>query len=170
MLQLLLICELGFSDNLWYTGSNIVNHHFIMFAWLISFFIPTTIIIMYSHWDQFLMPPSACLLLAIIIILPIWNCSPFFDHYVLVNYLLLNTYLNMDYPIFLFFSITLLLIGPYLNAWSGVLLICFLLWMYTAYAIVAIQSSSINPTYINNTFISYILSYYLFPPLSIVHT
>ena len=133
MLQLLLICELGFSDNLWYTGSNIVNHHFIMFAWLISFFIPTTIIIMYSHWDQFLMPSSACLLLASIFF-AIWKCSPLFDQYVLVNCLLLNTYLNTDYPIFLLFFVTLLLIGPYWTAWYDVFLICFLLWMYTDYA------------------------------------
>ena len=70
--QVHLMCGLIFPDNLSYTGYIIFEHSLVIFAWLISHFILTAIIILYSHCYQ-LFDALICLLVVGNYILRIWN-------------------------------------------------------------------------------------------------
>ena len=61
-----LMYGLSFKNSFWYTGTNIVKHHFIIFASLISRVIPEKL--MYSHCYQLFDALYAYLLLKIIIL------------------------------------------------------------------------------------------------------
>ena len=104
---------LSFSDNLWHTGPNIVEHNLIMFACFISHFIPTTIIFMYFHLYQ-LFDALLCLLIFGNSNFTIWNIHPPLPP-VCFGLFLTNKYL-VEYELFTFyllFYINPILIGPY---------------------------------------------------------